>query len=200
MNYRAVGFDFGGVLTQGQNRNFLRDVAKIANVSEEDLRRVYFQHNHHWNIKGMSYEQAWSLILAELGRPGKLVQVINFIRPSMFPGINRTMISLVDRIRASGMKVGLLSNTSLAGAAHIRQQGLGQHFDCLLFSSEIGQQKPSREAFEILAQQLDVRPSELIYVDDSPKSLELASAIGYFPMLFVGYEDLVQQLQAVSVL
>lgn len=59
-----------------------------------------------------------------------------------------------------------------------------------VISGEIGFQKPHKEAFQVLFEKLDLQPEEVVFVDDSTRSLEKAAEIGYIPILFKNNEQL----------
>jgi FMN phosphatase YigB (HAD superfamily) len=71
--------------------------------------------------------------------------------------------------------------------------------DVVIISAEIGYQKPHKEAFDILFGRLGLAPGQVIFVDDSAKSLEKASEIGYIPILFKDNEQLNDDLRKLGI-
>jgi HAD superfamily hydrolase (TIGR01509 family) len=69
----------------------------------------------------------------------------------------------------------------------------------VVISAEIGFQKPSKEAFAILFQKLNVLPEVVVFIDDAPKSLETAGEIGYTPILFEGNSKLKDDLKNLGI-
>lgn len=55
--------------------------------------------------------------------------------------------------------------------------------------------KPDPKAYQALCAALQVTPAELIYIDDTPRSLESAAEVGYTPILFENYAGLVAKLK-----
>ena len=96
-------------------------------------------------------------------------------------------------------KVGLLSNNDIAAANRFRETGLTNHFDVVVVSAEIGYSKPHTKAFEIFIERLGVVANELIYIDDTEKSLVTAKEIGYHPVLFSNYDSLLYDLKSLGV-
>lgn len=113
---------------------------------------------------------------------------------------NRPVLDLVDTLRNSGYKTGLLSNNTLEAAEMMRGEGINTHFDAFIVSAEVGMMKPDPSIYALLCQQLSVQPSELIFIDDSKKSLSTAEECGFTPVLFTDYESLVRDLKRLSAL
>ncbi len=69
-------------------------------------------------------------------------------------------------------KLGLLSNfTDGAGARNLLNHlGLSRFFSSLLISGELGYRKPHPFVFDALAESLQVKPREVIYIGDDPEA------------------------------
>lgn len=199
MRYRAIGFDYGGVIAGHGYTTFSDDVAALIGITSEQFQAVYFQHNHRLNVDGESTAEAYAKILTQLGVPEKLDAVIAFINGLPSPEVNRDMLGLVDRLRANGYAVGLLSNFNREGGQRMRDEGLDTHFDAFCISADIGYQKPSAEAYAALTNALKVKPSELIFIDDAERSLQSATEIGYYPIRITDYQSLLQELHRLGV-
>lgn len=59
--YKAVGFDWGGVLNGRPGKYFAMAVADTIGVSPEAYRTAYFHHNRKVNRGEITWEQLWSL-------------------------------------------------------------------------------------------------------------------------------------------
>jgi beta-phosphoglucomutase-like phosphatase (HAD superfamily) len=60
--------------------------------------------------------------------------------------------------------------------------------------------KPEPIVFQELAKALGVEVSELVYIDDAEKSLSTAEQVGYQPILYTGYVDLLERLRELDIL
>ena len=82
-------------------------------------------------------------------------------------------VQALDRVRAEGLKVGLISNTGIASGRHLRQvldqAGILGHFDSLLFSDEHRMAKPNPKIFGQSLIDLDAMPPEAVFVGDTPR-------------------------------
>ncbi|WP_331741996.1 HAD family phosphatase (plasmid) [Streptomyces sp. NBC_00726] len=97
---------------------------------------------------------------------------------------NEELIAYVRGLRGS-CKLGILSN-SFVGARE-RETAL-YHFDELVehivYSHEIGVEKPDPRAFEAACAGLEVRPESCLFIDDLAANVEAAQAVGMRAHLF----------------
>ena len=200
MQYKGIGFDWGGVLNGLPGKYFGQKVSAALNITHDKYLEAYYHHNKKINRGEVTWEELWTLILTELGQPEKVQEVMKISQDSNAVSLNQEVLDLVDRLRASGYKVGLLSNNTHEKAAMMREKGLEKHFDVFDISAETGLVKPEKEAFQHLSNELGVRLEELVFIDDSEKSLSTAKECGFTPILFESYEQLVCELTKLGIL
>jgi putative hydrolase of the HAD superfamily len=70
------------------------------------------------------------------------------------------------------LRVGLLSNfdDSATGYRILEELGLTRHFQSVLFSDDAGMVKPHRQLFSRMTREMNVRPSEILFVGDTPEA------------------------------
>ena len=76
---------------------------------------------------------------------------------------------MLHRLRASGLKMGVVSNTMIPGFAmdeHLRNQEMIEYFPVRIYSSEVGYRKPRREIFDMALDQLPAQPGHTMFVGD----------------------------------
>lgn len=95
---------------------------------------------------------------------------------------------LLDEIRKE-YRVAALSNMSAIHWDAIVATGLTQRFDRLFVSHEIGYLKPAAEAFAIALDGMQLRPSEVIFLDDGLRNVEAARALGMQAHLVTGPDE-----------
>jgi putative hydrolase of the HAD superfamily len=89
-------------------------------------------------------------------------------RLAMLEGASETL----QQLQACGLRLGLLSNTAWPGEFHrqeLERFGLIDFFDEMAFSCELGAWKPRAAAFHRILEQLNVAPTEAVYVGDLPE-------------------------------
>ena len=204
MIYKAIGFDYGGVIggvTTG-GRDFNARVIELLGIDEDTYKRVYHSLNHMINLGEVTtWREFWTIFLEEVGKPEKLneLMIVNDESINNLSVIDPRMLPLIDKLRSSGYKVGLLSNTTTEGGSDMRRQGIDSHFDVFHISVETQLMKPDPNAFKNLANDMGVGTDELIFIDDSVKSLSTAEECGYTPVLFENYLQLVERLGQLGV-
>jgi putative hydrolase of the HAD superfamily len=105
-------------------------------------------------------------------------------------------------LRAKGYKVCLLSNTNpfmmqwadndFDGEGH----PIGYFFDVMYLSYECQTMKPRREIFEMMLKGQQAQPEETLFVDDGPRNVEAAKALGMQTLCPQNNEDWIEPLEA----
>lgn len=199
--FKAIVFDWGGVIEVTSEGNPLVEVADALGISIDDFHKVYFKYNHLSNIEGMPWEENVAIVASRLTDSDELVQrakqiIIDHIASHK---INRELVDLFPVLRCHGFKIALFSNNSTSLRQQLIDEGIMGLLDEAVISAEIGFQKPSKEAFAVLFQKLGLQPEQVIFIDDAPKSLETSGEIGYTPILFEGNAKLLDDLQRLGI-
>jgi len=86
------------------------------------------------------------------------------------------MIEVVRRARSAGVRTGLVSNSW--GTRRYPRELLGELFDGVVISAEVGIRKPSPEIYALGAESIGVEPAACVFVDDLPFNLSPAAELG----------------------
>ncbi len=200
MQYKAVGFDYNGVLAGMSHDVFDTNVSRILDIDRNIYSSTYYQYNHLLNHNTLSKEEFWKKLLAALQKEHKYQELISFFNTYDPHHIHIEVLSLAKKLKQLGYKIGILSNNTPHGFQKIKEGGFEDIFDTVLISSEVNMSKPDPNIFYLFAKQLDIQPHELIFIDDSPKSLESVGEVGFYPILYTTLEDLKNTLQNLQVL
>jgi putative hydrolase of the HAD superfamily len=199
MNFKAIGFDYGGVIAGISSAEFYSRIINFLNVDPQIFKEVYYKFNKLVNTNVLTPADFWKKILEELNISNKYDELIKFVQGLPIE-IDEQVLGLVDQLKTNGYKIGLLSNNTLDAAKQFRDTGFANHFDVALVSAEIGFSKPDPKAFQIFADRLGVEVGELIFIDDTEKSLSTAKEVGYYPILFTDYESLIEKLKSIGII
>jgi HAD superfamily hydrolase (TIGR01549 family) len=201
MCYQAIGFDYVGVIYGEPGAVFGKKVADFLNVSPDELKSVYFQHNHKSNLLGISFDDLWRAVAFDLGRADQAENLVQFIaKENHQKKINQDIVELMKMLRSRGYKIGVLSNYNFTLRAKLESQGVASFVDAIGCSEEMGYMKPQKEIFQMFCEMLAIKPEELIYIDDSEKSLSTSAEVDYTPLLFENYKKLKYDLEKLGVL
>lgn len=194
---QAVVFDFGGVMTGQQKKqaviSFLRESLNLttaefekANLEKKQASKAGFTDSQFWqelaNKKGIQLSTDWPC------------QFNSVMKDAI--GVNPEMYALVDQLKENQVPVALLSNIDDRLSKILREFGLYDPFQPCLLSCEIGVEKPDPKAYEILIDQLNLNPSEIIFIDDRIENIEEANKIGLDAILFQSPSQIQQELQS----
>lgn len=184
--FKAIVFDFGGVIELRPGGSLLNDVAGIIGVSIADFKAEYFKHNHRSNVDNIPWEQMVLEVVAVFDPSEETRHRVLSLSEEYQSRkiINTELVALFTPLRTLGYQVAILSNATSNLREKLIKNGIAPLVDEIVVSGEIGFQKPHKEAFDVLFERLHVRPEEVIFIDDAQKSLEKAAEIGYTPILF----------------
>jgi putative hydrolase of the HAD superfamily len=180
MAVRAVIFDWGGTLTPWHtvdNEALWRDVcrphfpadiatahAAAAHAAERELWLACERDGSSATLSRVFERAGLTPTEALLGSYFEAWEPHTLTDPDA-PG-------LIRRLRADGIKVGVLSNTMWPRSAHeqvLRRDGIGDLIDGAVYSSEISWTKPHPEAFRAAMAAVGVDdPAACVFVGDRP--------------------------------
>lgn len=100
--------------------------------------------------------------------------------------VDPVMVDHVDRLRARGLVVAILTNGTDEVTAELTDLGLIDHFDRVFNTAEIGVAKPDRRVYQEVCGALGVVPSTVFFTDDTPRNLPPAAQVGMEARLFEG--------------
>lgn len=194
---KAIGFDIGGVILPYSIPQQKKFIADSLDVGLDEVIRAYRKYLPWLEIGALDREEFWADLIKETGSkadPKESVHVWtdHYIRENP---VMAQIIGLVDRLRESGYRVGILSNIDEAHGVINLHRHIFEHFDEVLLSYQIGTRKPDSQAFRLLAQRLHVELEELVFIDDLQLNIDAATAIGVNGIHFETYEKLVGRLQ-----
>jgi transcription antitermination factor NusB len=103
--------------------------------------------------------------------------------------VDLAVLELVDAVREV-VPVALLSNASTHLQLDLDLCGIGDRFDLVVGSAELGHAKPAPEAFRAAADGLGVSLDRALFVDDTAANVHGARSVGMRAERFTGVEDL----------
>jgi putative hydrolase of the HAD superfamily len=173
MNIRAVVFDRDGVLTGFDLEKATRFFGPRVPLSLQAIaarwdawgKRVGFPRT--LAEEATFFRSFWDILCDELALdPGVRADLHRFDYTSCllsFPDVRPAL----QVARAAGMRIGVLSNFSLASLdASLAATGLAEWVDAACAATVIGAAKPEPAAYRTVADRLGVAPEECLFFDD----------------------------------
>ena len=182
---RGVIFDYGRVLAYTQNQAPRAAWERRLGLQPGALTRAV--HNEHSWIAAqrgvITSARHWQTVGARLGL---LPDDTAALRAAFYSGdvLNVELVACIDRLRISGLRVGLLSNFSTDLRAMLVQQDLLRRFDALAISAELGVMKPDAAAYRAVLAMLGLAAQTCVFIDDVPANVAAAQAVGIHGIVF----------------
>jgi len=194
---KAVGFDYGGVMTGKPGSFFSNKVSNLLGISPEKYKEEYFKINHLPSTGKITWDEFWKMFVKKFHKEEKLDQLMGIVNKLHSKEVHEHMKALVLGLKRNGYKVGLLSNNTLEAITNFRNQGFYDLFDTVVVSAMVGYIKPDPEIFKLFINNLDVKAEELTFIDDSMNSLKSAKEVGFHPIHYISFEKLLVDLNPV---
>lgn len=192
---KVIAFDYGGVIKINDS-DLIADICEYLNISKEDWHKEYFKINHLANTQNVSFEEVFKIVTSKFNDSEEarnhVLDLMKYNKGKYH--LNNELVDIIKELRSNGYKTALLSNNSIELRQRLKDDGIIDIFDGIIISAEVGLQKPQPGMFQILFDKLEVKPNEVVFIDDTLKSLEGADDIGYIPVLYKDNESLKLEL------
>jgi len=194
---RALVLDYGGVISKPQNPDNVNNILQILRQDDNDFGNVYKSKRENYDNGQLSGEEYWLSILQHYGLEQSDSKVINLIQEDVksWTQINDSMIQFIKEIRGKLHKLAIISNMTSDTLAFMKKhfQWL-ELFDELIFSCELGKNKPDTRIYEACLNRLELPPQECLFVDDSVENVHGAMKSGMKVIHFKSFLQFWQEL------
>jgi len=192
---KAIVFDYGGVIEK-EDGDVIQDVATYLKTTREEWQKVYFSVNHLANTGKKTMREVMALVAKAFNATDEQISNIYEMleERKKTKHIDLELIEIIKDLKKKDYKIGLISNWSKVLRGKLADQNIHDLFDEIIISEEVGYQKPQPEIFEITFNKFRIKSDEMIFVDDTKRSLEGAEKIGYVPVLYTNNEILKSDL------
>lgn len=93
------------------------------------------------------------------------------------------IIKMLSKIKSMGQKIALCSNCSADEVSGFSSSDFAGYFDTVIFSYEVGMEKPEETIYQLCCEKLGVMPSDCLYIGDGgSRELYGAQAVGMEPL------------------
>ncbi len=196
---RAVLFDAEGVLYFRKDKNkeyrkFFREFGlpsrEIPEEQKEHFRRMA-------SIGLITFEQYKQSVLQTIGitDPAQLRRGVEIAQEESdkvhyIPGARATL----EQLKSRNLYLGIVTDTAHPlheKISKLERGGLGNLWDSIIASREVGVQKPDPEIYLLALQQLGIQPHQAVFVGHKAAELEGASKVGIKTVAFNYEEDVI---------
>lgn len=194
---KAVLFDFGHVLSLPPLPEDTLWLRERCGLSAGEYTRLYFELRHEFDRGALSPEGYWSRMLAAGGVPATAGLLRELERRDMesWTRPNLPVLQWAGELRRGGWATGILSNMP-PGFLPLLENCFPEtsEFAPRVFSSRVGMIKPEPGIFQHALCELGLPPGQVLFLDDMPRNVHAALALGLQAVVFHSVEDCARQL------
>lgn len=199
---KKIAFDFGGVIIRQNQQQAVERFKQIGLLDAEERLGAYTQQGIFGALeegKITAEDFRWQLSLL-IGR-AVTIEDCSYAWRGYCDGLPQRNLEALQRLRREGYGLSILSNTNpfMMGWALSKDfdgngNSLADYVDALYLSYQMKVMKPSAEIFHRVLEAEDVRPEELLFVDDSSHNISAAQELGIATFQPVNGEDWTEEL------
>jgi len=213
MSYRAVIFDFGGVITESPFDAFNR-LEEARGLPRDTVRRINSTNpdGNAWarieraEIGRSDFDSLFAAEAAGLGLELRGSDVLACLSGALRPG----MVAALDTIRAAGLALGCITNNVVPSDESASNPGMAAdqnsalrlapvfaRFDHVIESARAGVRKPDPRIYAMMCEALGVSPGSCVYLDDLGINCKPAAAMGMAAIKVTGEAQALRDLSAI---
>jgi len=199
---KKIAFDFGGVIIRQNQQQAVERFKQIGLLDAEERLGAYTQQGIFGELeegKITAEDFRWQLSLL-IGR-AVTIEDCSYAWRGYCDGLPQRNLEALQRLRRGSYGLSILSNTNpfMMGWALSKDfdgngNSLADYVDALYLSYQMKVMKPSAEIFHRVLEAEDVRPEELLFVDDSSHNISAAQELGIATFQPVNGEDWTEEL------
>lgn len=197
---KAVIFDFGGVLVRTRSQRLRVQWEQRLGLARGEAEALVFggESGTAAQCGRITDEAHWQWLNQRLGlSPEDLTRFReDFFAEDHLDGV---LVAYVDKLRAAGFHLGLLSNASdIARRVFSETYGVLPRFDSVTISCEEGVMKPDPRIYRVALERAGALPAEAVFVDDVAANIEGARLVGMLGVHFRSAEQTLAELAALT--
>jgi FMN phosphatase YigB (HAD superfamily) len=170
----VILFDMGDTLIHGDRARRLAlrfgVEGRLAAAAVQQVDRWFMARERGmWHRGGTAYARRWALMVTEiLGLPAEIDEVSEFAQTAEGDWrLHPEAEGVLGQLAARGCTCGLVSNWGPSGRRIAERLGLDRHCGVMIFSAEVGCEKPSAEIFTLALRRLSAPAQAALHVGDN---------------------------------
>lgn len=197
MSIKAVFFDYGMVLTEGQDMAVHAEMLRRTGLACEDFERYYWADRHAYDLGLTTGLEYWRAIVraARLDLGEEAIAELSRLDGRMWSTANPAMVAWQKALKSHGLMTAVLSNMG----DEIHRSVASAHpwlanFDMLVWSYQLKIAKPDPAFYLYALERLGIQPAEAIFIDDKQENVAAACVLGLEAALFTDVARLREEL------
>lgn len=195
MTIKGIVFDWRGVIIYNPWKNLIKSSAQRLGVSFKYAKAHKMLEE--MLQKGLTDSKYLKKICQKLKIENPKIK--NFWKKAVqksFKNQPKTL-KLMKKLKEKNYKIGFLSNTEKSAIEFFKKQNYD--IDVTVFSCLEGTVKPELKIYEILIKRMQMKPKEIVFLDDKKENILIAQQIGIKRILFKNIKQVKQELKKLGV-
>ena len=198
---KVVVFDYGEVISVTPTEEDRSALTALAGGDAEVFWPAYWRHRDALDQGTLSIQAYWRGIEKELGETwgDATIHRLWLADFRSWLSIDHETLDVLIDLKEGGTRMALLSNAGRDFGSYFRHGTLGDLFEKVFVSGELGTIKPSPEIFEHVMAELGVTPPETVFIDNKEANVRGAEELGIAGHVFTSAADLRAYLESLAV-
>lgn len=192
---KAIIFDFGDViLFNDSSDDILEQHAAKKGLDPDSIKNILTEY-FHGAVKGDydSFEDFFNK-----AKPATSLTAFDieqaFAEWSLGRRVDRQIIDYIRKLKG-GYKIALLSNFGAGIEKYLIEHEINDLFDVMISSYNVKARKPDREAYDFVLNALNLKPEEVVFVDDKKRNTDAAEALGIKSVIYSNFDQFRKELE-----
>jgi epoxide hydrolase-like predicted phosphatase len=195
---KAVVFDVGGVLVRTFDHSGRRAWERRLGLASGELEAIVL--NSEMGRRAQRGEISDAELWQWVDNRFNLGDELGAFRRDFWKGdaVDRHLMRLIRGLRKQ-YQTAIISNATNALQETLAGYGLLDEFDLVIGSAYEGVMKPDPAIYRRALEKLGRTPEETVFIDDAPRNIDAARALGMAVVLFTPQTELEKELAALGV-
>ncbi|MGI6387530.1 MAG: HAD family hydrolase [Desulfomonilia bacterium] len=192
--FKAVLFDFGGVIADEGFRNGLHEIARLNGLDEEDFAATTREIIHDTGyITGRADEAFfWEILRRQTGIRGSDSHLRDIILKGFT--LREWMLRVIEELRTRGIRLAILSDQTNWLDELEEKLGFFRLFERVFNSYHLGRTKLEKQIFLDVLDTMRLEPGDTLFVDDTQEHVGRAREAGIQVIHYRGKDDFLERL------
>ena len=201
MTIKACFFDMGNVLVYFSHEKMCANIAALCGWSHAQTKTFLLDDGRQWQLERgeITEEQFHEEFCLATGRRLNMDELSHAAADIFW--LNESIVPVLHRLRDAGLRLVLLSNTSVTHLRFIEQKfSVLELMHDRVTSFEAGALKPEDRIYEVALSKAHCEPDQCFYTDDIEAYIRKGEMFGIHSRVYTTTENLLKDLQELQAL
>lgn len=197
---KVIVFDYGEVISITPSESDRAALTELAGGDADVFWPAYWRHRNALDQGTLSVRDYWQTIGTELGENwgDATVHRLWLADFRSWLTVDHDTLDVLVELKEGGTRMALLSNAGRDFGSYFRHGALGDLFEQVFVSGELGIVKPGAEIFQAVLRDLGVSAAETVFIDNKEENVRGAEDLGIAGHVFTAAADLRAYLESIA--